>query len=379
MERPARKQKENAHVENPLSYDDTDDGKEWTGKISSSSLSQEELSALKGCVTKRRTLFSPRSSSFASFMTFPELPYCHSKLGGLSKAHDYCDKDTQHIYHGSLEYDHLEEFDRNLLSSSVTNSVVPNSVSVQFGYAGYECEAICESNSKQPRQKHIGLNITAMSKSDCNIDLQKFDQKCKDSDCQCLPLSSSIPGELNSSGLRSQRSIGLAGLNVHSLEQGLCHHRNDNSAQSNNKTLCNSWPRQYLFQKKQLKTCTHNNSCKKIGTCSRCSPKHTPQLSPLTSPIQSPQILRTKRPMSHQGSCIPQCSTIIRKDLQSNSCLPSPFELGSTVSISSYHSVSNPSLTNGCRPHISYNAGVDGQIFKDKSEVSKVNVDVNCR
>ena len=276
-----------------------------------------------------------------------------------------------HIRHGSSEYDHLEDFDPSLrvhtCCTTLPNSV-PDSVSVQFGSAGYECETVRES--KQLQQRHSGLDITAISRSDCNIHLQKPDNDTKSQWLTSIPLSCSIPGGLNSSNQLNNTSPRL---NVSSLGQGLSQPQNWGFTPYHtlDKKLCNSWPRHQLFQNRQ-QGLVHSNFHKgKVAHMSpQCSPKHTPYHTPLSSPHRSPQLLRTKCSMSQQTPYVPHPPIIREREVLMKPYIPSSYELGSTFSISSRHSVSNPSSSLCGRPHISYSTGVDGQIFKDKTEVS---------
>ena len=324
----------------------------------------QELGSSRGCVTK--------SSQEDSSVKLQELPYVSSMFGSLNMNSDHDKQYALESHPDSFESDCLEQLDSNLLSSVVSSKVVPNSVSVQFGSAGYECEAVCESFSNHLQHKHSGLNISARSKSD-----QKLDQKNGDPCCRCLadiPLSCSIPEELNSSSpelnyscLKSQHSTGSRRLKDHSFEQGLFWSHNQSLSQVNE---TNSWPRQQLFQKKNLGTSIYSNLCKYKHF--QCSPRYSPHLTPQSSPDRSPQLKRTKNSVSHQGLLFP---TVRGKD-KPNPFLLSSYKVhvGSTFSIASQHSVSNPSSSLCDRPHISYSSGVDGQVFKDKTGVRMVNV-----
>ena len=325
------------------SSDDTDNEEDGCVKQTSNCVSHEELSALKGCVTRRRALFSPKSFNEVPSFKFQELPYCASESQGLSKA------SRKEAPHKQLHSDRLQEFELNPCASTVSDSV-PDSVSVQFGDAGYECETVCESNSRPAQQRQRGLNITAISKSDCNIDVQKPGQKTYDFSHRSL--SCSIPGELNSSSLRFPQNLNTPG-KVYSFEQGLSQSEN---GRFSNKTLCNSWPRQQIFQ------CCN----RKVMRC-QCSPKHASHIMHSANCNQSPPSIQTGNSLAHQGPYTPPATTIRGRDMLIKPYFPSSCELGSTFSISSHHSLSNPS---SARPHISYSTGVDGQVFKDRTEVS---------
>ena len=320
------------------SSDGTDDDESrWTNikqTASSSYVSHEELSALKGCVTRRRALFSPKSSWEASSLTLPaptpELP-CF---------------DFERKPHHHSECDHLKD---NLLTTSVSNPV-PDSVSVQFDSACYDSETVCESTSKRHQRRHTGLNVAAISRSECNID-----GKSIDANRQCLAdtlLSCSIPGELNvSSSQREERS------RFPDLEEDLHHPHSWGLPliHAKNKSLYSSWPCRQFCQ------CTKGKS-----TSSLCSVKRTPHLTTSSAPYQITPLLQTKqRPfyphfLSNRGN---PCMGMIPS-------FSSSLDVGSTLSVSSCHSTSDPSLSLNGRQHISYSTGVDGQVFKDKTEVS---------
>ena len=336
------------------SEDSGDEAEGWSSEKVSSCVSQEELNALKGCVSRRRRLFSPRSYQAASLSTasvFQELPHPALK----SKRRTAGRRNASSNRRSSL-YEHKRVQDSNSIAlPSATASGVPDSVSVQFGRAGYECQTVRESNSKPVQHRHGGLNITAMSKSDFDIDVQKPDRRMGDAN-QCLALSYSIPGELNSSSLRFQDST-FSALNVPSCEQCTCR---------NHKSLYNSWSRQQLYQSKQLGA--YSDSCKRKMACSHCSPQNTPQFTPLSSPNRSPQLQRAK---SHQVPSVRQFSRLKgRGDAVLKPYIPSSYDLGSTFSISSNRSMSSTSSVLCGRPHISYSPGVDGQTFKNRTEVS---------
>ena len=337
------------------SSDDTDD--EAVGLSTdktSSCVSQEELNALKGCVSRRRRLFSPRSFQAASrspstALVFKELPHPAYKFKHRTAS-------MRSMSYNSRSSN--EDKDSNPNSASSTVSGIPDSVSVQFGCAGYECETVCESNTKQMHHRHGGLNITAISKSDFSIDVGKTDRRMSDTDRRCLAMSYSIPGELNSSSLRFQDST-FSSLKVHTCEQ--CARRNQSIP---HKSLCNSWPRQQLYKKSQPGT--YSDICRRKMVCSHSSPQNTPQRTPLSSPHRSPQL----RAKSHQVPSVHQYSKFRgRGEAVIKSYLPNSYELGSTFSISSNHSLSNTSSVLCGRPHISYSPGVDGQTFKSRTDV----------
>lgn len=332
------------------SSDDADNEENgYVIKQTSKYVSHEELRALKGCVTRRRAMFSPKSSNEGRCFTLQELPYRTCVSESLSKTNR---ENSQHNQCHSSEYD-VGEFEPNLHPSAISENV-PDSISVQFGCAGYECETVCESSSKQLQHRQRGLNVTAISKSDCNLNVQKSCPQSYDVSSRCV----SIPGELNSSSLKYQQGF-IFPDKIYSLEQSLSQPQNGSIYGRKHETLCNSWPRQQLYQTTPVGGSV--NSKRKV-VCSQCSPKHVSHLVPLAS--QNPQTFNS---VAFQGPHIP---VMKGREMIIKPYLPCSCELGSTFSISSHHSVSNSSPA---RPHISYNTGVDGQIFKDRTEVSEKN------
>lgn len=307
--------------------DGTDDKTGCTKTVTS--VSHEELRALRGCVTRGRVLFSPKLSQETS----------PSVLQVLSASTSDFSREFEKIPHVSLECDKL---DGNPPIADTSNSI-PDSVSVQFDCTCYDSETICEPLLKEHQVGYTGLNVAAISTSECNID-----KKSTDSHRQCLidvPLSCSIPGELNTCNAQFEhraRSPGLEhGFPDQSLEFPLSHAK-DNSLHS-------SWPCRHFCHSKEEYCAT---------ALSSCSAKHVPLL---TIPHQVTQL-----PLPKQHSYHP----IFQGGIGVKSSLSSSVDIASTLSVSSCHSVSDPTLSLSDRPHISYSNGVDGQVFKDKTEVS---------
>lgn len=286
----------------------------------SSFVSHEELRALTGCVTRGRMLFSPKSYQDESPSV---LQVVSASTSDVSRDMRDCD-------------DHKE----SPPLSRAPNSI-PDSVSVQFDSACYDSETVCESSLKERQLNCTGLNVAAVSKSisECNINT-----KSTDSNRQCFvgSLSSSIPGELNTCKPQFKHRGRLPGLEHGSpdpsVEFPLSH--------AKDKSLHSSWPCHHFYHSKE------ENSTSAL--CS-CSAKHIPHL---TTPHQVTQLLRPKQ---HSYNPMFQGSMGVKPTLSS---------LASTLSVSSCHSASDPSLSVCDRPHISYSTGVDGQVFKDKTEVS---------
>ena len=299
------------------------------GMQTSGYVSHEELSALTGCVTRGRMLFSPESSQETSPSI---LQVVSASTSDFSRKFE---KIRHHHHYGSLECDSPKN---NSLISSASNPI-PDSVSVQFDSAFYDSETVCESSLKQHQLSHTGLNVAAVSRSECNIDI-----KSTDSNRQCLvdTLSCSIPGELNIGNPQFDHRPKFPG-----LEFG-CTHQSWEFPLSH-KSLHSSWPCHHLYHGKG------ENSTSAV--CS-CSVKHAPHL---TTPHQDAELLPAK-----QQLYLPT----FKGNTGMKSSFSSSLDMASALSVSSCHSASDPSLSLSGRPHISYSTGVDGQVFKDKTEVS---------
>ena len=315
------------------SLDSSDD--ENTGctnrKQTSSYVSHEELRVLTGCVTRGRVLFSPKSSQETSPSVLQVVPASASdEFEGVYRNH--C---------GSPECDNHKG---NPLTSSASNPI-PDSVSVQFDLACYDSETICESSLKRHQLRHTGLNVAAVSRSEYNIDIKSADSKR-----QCLvgtPLSCSIPSELNTCSPQfDHRTRQFPRLEQDSSPQFLLRHAKDNS-------LHGSWPCRHLY---------HCKGEQSTGSLCSCSVKHAPHTSSVPHQVTPLQLAKQRS----FNTCFPS----VKGNLIVKSSLSSSLDIGSTLSVSSYHSASDPLLSLSDRPHISYSTGVDGQAFKDKTEVS---------
>lgn len=103
----------------------------WSLEKPSLYVSQEELDALKGCVTRRRAVFSPSPSS----SPVHSVVYQRRKSSGFYSSLPAESKrlvlaeEISHVRQSSLEYDHLKDFNPH---------VSADSVSVQFRLQGCE-------------------------------------------------------------------------------------------------------------------------------------------------------------------------------------------------------------------------------------------------
>ena len=379
--------------------------KSWIRECSKKSVSREELDAMRGCVRQRRALFSPSPSSSPSRSSTVELPF-KSRLRKTSTGHrvhkakvnekafrcnslplphvQQISNGSNHLRQRSLEYDHLENYSYDASKPlGTTRKVIPDSVSVQFGPAGYECKAICEtdqsiaervlSQSKAPfaaTTSHISSSTTDVN---CSIKKHESDHSCQ---CCLLHLSHSIPGRLDSSSLDRKHSMErcavcqclLCGVSQHVKDPAVS--RISQNSTHHQASTCNSWPRRQICS-------TLNTASPLVGESTipkkqsvhvlpqTCSPFHSPQ----QSPHHSPRMLR----MRYSKLSASQLKQKEVGEVSSNLGMYKDItELGSTQSVCSCHSHQSVSTTTSSwcdRPHITSNKGVEGSLFKDRSDV----------
>ena len=374
----------------------------WLHEQSSSYASPEELHALKGCVTRGRALFSPTPLS----NTASE----HSKVG----IHMYCSTQVSscdlsvnsntllpptsipveagsHFRQGSYEYDHLEDFhpdqspcSRNLFSennlneqTSLTDSC---SVSVQFGSAGYECKAICETkdvpNSSLCEEKVENQNETNFGE---NVECGKGELNLlPHAAVGCLSLSQSTPGRLNSPNLR---------FGHHCVSSVMCHcpsccpcgsfqKKIQDKSSKQVESFCvpqvalthlpeqqhqeryNSWPRHKVCPLIQ------HGSDTKYQKISRMQEK-------LIVPAGSSALVRSSDLKTSPCHKIESVASLGGSEVlyQQMPCLGSLVSLKSVNSFQTHQSWSNASSS--CEhQHVRYVKGVDGKVFKEKVDVS---------
>ncbi len=280
-------------------------------------VSQEELNALKGCVMRRRAVFSPSpaSSPVHSFVhkkqsSQPSPSFTNSlPIRGRQLLKD---DEASHVRQSSLEYDHLKDFD-----PVVDNSKMADSVSVQFRLQG-----CAESNKFGARQDSLGLKHGTVIK-------KTF-------------LHHSIPERLD--------CCAHLGSNGHGFYQ-LSHHNSFDlqSLQETGRCCCNAcnWPQNDLSTEAITnEPVTENKPLNAlppfIGKSSHVQLLHSPFHSKYNSPVLS----------RHQ---VYPCEGSMKTcDAGSNYSL---YSQTTTVS----------SLTD--RQHCSYSKGVDGNLFKDRTEV----------
>ena len=367
----------------------------WLHEQSSSYASPEELHALKGCVTRGRALFSPTPLSNTSSE--------HSKVGidmhRNTKASS-CDLSVNgnvllpptsipieagsHFRQGSYEYDHLEDFypdqsprSRNSFCENNLNeqtSLMEScSVSIQFGSAGYECKAICETkdvpNLALCEERVENQNDTNVA--EC-VEHEKGEVNILPyAAVRCLTLSQSTPGRLNSPNLRFghhcvssvmchcpsccpcgsfQRKIqGEVSKQVDSFcvpQVALTH-----LPEQEHQEKCNSWPR--------------NKVCPLVQH-GRMQEQHVVPAG--SSALVLTSDLKTSPCHKIESVANFDASEILYQQVP---CLGSLVSLKSMNSYQTYRSGSN--VSSSCEhQHVRYAKGVDGKVFKERVDVSPV-------
>lgn len=281
-------------------------------------VSQEELDALKGCVMRRRALFSPSPSSS------PVHSYVHQQYNSPQLTNSlplrgrHIADEASHVRQGSLEYDHLKDFNPYI---PVTTT---DSVSVQFNLQGddnkEECGGgdgsnLCEVYSQHSliTRRHAAGNKKSTLKS-CDNEL------CNDKRiCECGLT-------LHSSQSKYQNPQISASCDI--LQR----------VESYTTDASNSWPRKGLYT-----IATPGTEAKTITLLDKSKCKQLQQ-SPFHSKYNSPLLLN--RPCEEgMKTC----------------------DIGSSYSLYS-QTTTVSSLTD--RQHCSYSEGVDGTLFKDRTNVS---------
>lgn len=281
-------------------------------------VSQEELDALKGCVTRRRAVFSPSPSSS------PVHSYVHQQSPKASISmpvggkHLLLQDEVSHERQGSFEYDHLKDYDPCIPVGTTTDSV-----SVQFRLQGCDESGECGSvrkifpkNSVAVKRcaiadKELSLGLSPPEQPDFNVYLTHQDgRRYKSTD-----RSQSKCQNPGSCDLQLVQEVERCGADI-------CN--------------CNSWPRNEV----------------------RLPDSETKAASPLLeiakftqqNPFKYHSPLPKRQVYSHEGN-MRTC------DAGSNFSLYSQ-----TTTVSSLAD----------RQHCSYSKGVDGTLFKDRTDVSSM-------
>lgn len=277
-------------------------------------VSQEELDALKGCVTRRRAMFSPSPSS-SPVHPYVQLKQSPSHTNSLPAGGKYRFRaeEAKHVRQSSLEYDHLKDFDPH---EPVTN--IADSVSVQFRLQGNE-----ESAGGNGVAVHNGFN------KDSPLSYRKVVQEKCDSDghedegaCASVNTSKSKHVHACSCDLRSSQETDGCG-------SGVCN---------------NSWPRGEVFLIKGATEPLKEGRVMDTSSLWSGLSNLFQHPSPLHSKFNSPLLLH----QVHGFSSLKTCDT------------------GSSYSLYSQ------TTTASDRQHCSYSKGVDGNLFKERADVSLI-------
>lgn len=369
------------------------------------SVSREELDAMRGCVSRRRALFSPSPSSSPKHSSAIETPVRsfsnkgletrvlqkimpNEKVGrcnSLPLPHvQQISNAANHLRQQSFEYDHLEDYSTENPNVTLTSKkVVPDSVSVQFGPAGYESKAVCETDQSgtcNPEKEKSQLRVTATSHVYASTnDINKYSNYKKDKDQifrnTLLPISHSIPGRLDSSSLSCKHLTEQCGIcqcclcgssrNVMDPAISRTYHSDFQSQYS----ACNSWPRSQICSTVRVNARKHaaNGVVPKTrNSIQSLHQKCSPFCSPHQSPRHGPYVARIKSSKFNlkENEITEASNLLLCKNLT---------ELGSSHSVCSCHSYQSVSTTNSSwcdHPHVMNMKGVEGQQFKDRSDVS---------
>ncbi len=305
--------------------DSDDDTKEGMKTLPNRYVSQEELDALKGCVTKRRILFSPGpAASLSSITTSCRELGDHQSAGHsysvpLIRKHIVTESDGSHSRQGSLEYDHLSDFNPHQHESNPThcsNTSTPGDTAVSIQFRLHNEKTSKTSSTPPSLARYIHSDMKYKSPVSSSISEIHRHEHCHvsavslgRSNSSCVPLVQSRYGDC-------------------------CY---DPTARP---TPMDSW------QIGKAPTGSFNVSETPITTPTRAvqhqSPYHTKFNSPLLSKHQY---------MHDEGS-----TSLLRED-----------HTGSNFSI--YSQSTTVSSIND-RPHCSYSKGVDISVFKDRTNVS---------
>ncbi len=275
---------------------------------SSSHVSQEELRALRGCVSKRRAMFSSDQNSLTINSkcgkegNMPLLPH------PLHLAHDrFLSSSDNHLCQNRIEYDRL---------SSLSQSSIPDSVSVQFRYDSHECMSTLSSGGSHSERIEV---LDCCNSTACNFAGNDYSQH--------LP---------NVHTTQSKKMNRTDGNQILYDEQ-----HNDSKIMSSpllrvshDQSYHNSWPRHRA---------------------------HPDRLCQYTS---------AQRNMSPRQLCRQEPANIVPADLLTSNLKTSEPEIvgskSSVFSVQSHKSYASSSE----RPRLNYIKGVDGVDFKQKTDVS---------
>jgi len=290
-------------------------------------VSQEELKALEGCVTRRRALFSPSPSSSPQTACSNSGKINHLQQPSPMHSHSQplCRRGVLgsnggHSRQGSLEYDHLTDFNPHVGTKD-------SSISIQFRLQGDEMTGgRAVSRSFQAASGLSGLKCRS-SVSSSIPEIHRHDHLCQ---------GGGNLGRSNSSGIPL----------IHHTMDGCCLESCRDPANMvalPSLDCCQAAARVLSGLSKLDPTLEACHPCPSVNTVLHQSPYHTKFNSPLLSKHQymlEEDSLSALRVGEHTGS---------------------NFSLYSqTTTVSSLND----------RPHCSYSKGVDGSVFRDRTDVS---------
>lgn len=292
-------------------------------------VSQEELDALKGCVMRRRAMFSPSPSSSPVHPHVQQFKPHHSpiltnSLPARGKQRLRASEEILHVRQSSLEYDHLDPMDPYSVNTA-------DSVSVQFRLQGCgenhssssssSSGGRCHHNSKAHDCPNNGSTLTCSipEKPDDHLHTTwKFNQSKHPTSC-CLD-------QQGSSG-------------------SVC--RNDQALTKESSDQCSTKGNDELLLKDVKSVDVSSPLLGKLN--------HRQQQLPYYSPLHSKYspLLPKHSIYPFEGSSLKTCDT------------------GSNYSLYSQETTAS-SLTD--RLHCSYSKGVDGNLYKERVDVRNVRV-----
>ena len=304
-------------------------------------VSQEELKALEGCVTRRRALFSPSPASSPQTACVSSSKITHCQVSSPMHCHSQplsrrgiLGSSGGHSRQGSLEYDHLTDFNPHV-------GMTDSSVSIQFRLQGDGITGgQATSNSFQVASNHSGM-------------------KCRST------VSSSIP-------------------EMHCHDQ-LCHgSRNQFFQGSGGLGRSNSSCVPFIYPHHAVDSCSGPEICCDPAatavppTFDGCQPTAARVLSGLSKPDPVPEAYHPSpsslNAMQHQSpyhtkfnSPLLSKHQYVHEEDGVMNVLSVGEHTGSNFSL--YSQTTTVSSLND-RPHCSYSKGVDGSVFKDRTDVS---------
>lgn len=289
-------------------------------------VSQEELDALKGCVMKRRAMFSPSPSS--SSPVHPHVqqfkphnsPILTNSQPARGKQRLRANEEVLHVRQSSLEYDHLDPMDPYISIGNTTDSV-----SVQF------------------RLQECGENHSNSSGGSCHHN--SIGIKAHENPNNGSTLTCSIP-EKPDDHLHTRDHTWKLNQSKHLISCSF----DQNSLQGSSGSVCNRNDHECLV--KGSDELLQDGKSVDVSSPLLGKLNHRQQQLPYYSPLHSKYSpLLPKHPIyPFEGSSLKTCDT------------------GSNYSLYSQATTAS-SLTD--RLHCSYSKGVDGNLFKERVDVRK--------